>query len=92
MKKCMISQPMRGLTDEQIRATRDKALKEICDKGYEFVSSYLPDSYKTDERTINIPVHYLALSIMKMAECDAVYFCKGWELSLIHISEPTRPY
>lgn len=35
MKKAMISQPMAGLTEEQITSDRDKALKILKDKGYE---------------------------------------------------------
>lgn len=25
-----------------------------------------------------VPVAYLSMSIAKMSECDAVYFCAGW--------------
>lgn len=79
--KCMISQPMRGLTDEQILAIREKAMKAIEEAGYEFQDSYFGDSLKIekDRDDVNIPVLYLSKSIERMANCKAVYFCKGWE-------------
>ena len=79
MKKCMISQPMRNLTDDEICDIRFKAMNEIHNLGYEFVSSYFSDEYNPGKNITNIPVYYLGISLMKMAECDAVYFCKGWE-------------
>jgi len=82
-KKCMISQPMNGLTDEEILAVRDKAIDTIEKSGYEFVSSFFTEK---DESFIvdttndeNIGVHYLGRSIIMMAQCKAIYFCKGWE-------------
>ena len=36
-KKAMLSQPMNGKTDEEIIATREKAIKELEVKGYEVV-------------------------------------------------------
>lgn len=32
MKKIMLSQPMAGKTDEEIRATREKAIKKLKEK------------------------------------------------------------
>ena len=36
--KAMLSQPMNGKTDEEIKATREKAIKALEEKGYSFVS------------------------------------------------------
>lgn len=89
--KCMISQPMAGLSEEQIQTTREKAIKAIEEAGYDFQDSYIDSSEIEknednllnkdidDEDDINTSVLYLAKSIEKMAYCKAVYFCKGWE-------------
>ena len=39
MKKAMLSQPMAGKTDEEIVATREKAIKVLEGKGYEIVNT-----------------------------------------------------
>ena len=81
MKKAMISQPMGGLTVEKIDRVRNEARKKLDEMGYEVVDTRFrfSDAYLTKTGVMNIPLHYLAASLMKMATCDAVYFCKGWE-------------
>lgn len=80
--KCMISQPMNGFSEDDILETRDKTIKFIHDLGYDFQPTYF-DSYisefNKENETTHIPVAYLAKSIACMANCSAVYFCKGWE-------------
>ena len=39
MKKAMLSQPMAGKTNEEIVATREKAIKVLEEKGYEIVNT-----------------------------------------------------
>ena len=41
--KAMLSQPMAGKTDEEIIATREKAIKDLEAKGYELVSTLFTD-------------------------------------------------
>lgn len=82
--KCMISQPMNGLTEEQIKETRAKAIECLEKLGYEFEDSYFEDEWSKPENmaargVVNIPVAFLSKSIEKMANCDAVLFCYGWE-------------
>ena len=81
-KKIMISQPMRGRTEQEIREVREYVTKFLEDKGYEVVDSYCKDyeSQKLVESGIqNTPVYYLAQSIAYMSKCDAIYFVNGWE-------------
>ncbi len=80
MKKAMISQPMNGLSDDEIEKTKLEAAKELSKKSYEVVNTFFSGSKKCEwaDSQKNIPVAYLALSIAKMSEVDAVYFCKGW--------------
>ena len=39
MQKAMLSQPMAGKTNEEIVATREKAIKVLEEKGYEIVNT-----------------------------------------------------
>lgn len=83
MKKAMISQPMNGKTDEEIKTSREKAklFLKIC--GYEFVNTLFTDEWYKEsmkKRGVRqIPLSFLAKSIENMSLCDVVYFCDGWE-------------
>lgn len=80
----MISQPMNGLTENEIKAVRENAI-EVCEKmGFKVIDTYFDkewaDPKSMEQRGVKqIPVAFLSKSIEKMAECDAVYFCKGWD-------------
>lgn len=83
MKKAMISQPMNGLTDEQIEETRNRAIKYLKTQGYEVVNTLFTDEWYSSENmkkrgVKNIPLCFLAKSIENMCLCDVVYFCKDW--------------
>ena len=79
--KAMLSQPMAGKTDEEIRATREKAIAVLKEKGYEIVNTLFTDEwYSMEERgVVQIPLCFLAKSLENMSLCHAAYFCKGWE-------------
>lgn len=82
--KAMLSQPMAGKTDEEIIATREKAIKVLESKGYELVNTLFTDEWYNKENmekrgVVQIPLCFLAKSLDHMSLCDAVYFCKGWE-------------
>lgn len=49
MKKAMLSQPMAGKTDEEIVATREKAIKILEEKGYEVVYGKLTNTCHVKE-------------------------------------------
>lgn len=76
-QKVMISQPMKGKTKEEILKEREKAIKFLEKKGYEFVNTFF--EIENPNKNKNEPVYFLGKSISKMSECDAVYFVKGWE-------------
>lgn len=83
-KKAMLSQPMAGKTNEEIVATREKAIKVLESKGYEIVNTLFTDEwYSKDKMTergvVQIPLCFLARSLNNMSLCHAAYFCKGWE-------------
>ena len=82
--KAMLSQPMAGKTDEEIIATREKAIQVLESKGYELVNTLFTDEWYNKENmekrgVVQIPLCFLAKSLDHMSLCDAVYFCKGWE-------------
>lgn len=83
-KKAMISQPMNGLTDEEIEKTRNKAIRHLERLGYKVVNTLFTDEWYSEsamkERgVVNIPLCYLAKSLENMSLCDVAYFCDGWE-------------
>ena len=79
MKKVFISQPMNGLTKEEIFAERDKAAKAVEEKIGEPV--IVLDTFILEDapRDVNAGLWYLAKSLMVMSDADVAYFCKGWE-------------
>lgn len=84
MKKIMISQPMRGLTEFQILEAKNKFLEFAKKEGLEAVNSYFNDEWYSKESmskkgVVNIPMNFLAKSIEMMSLCDKVYFAKGWK-------------
>lgn len=84
MKKAMLSQPMAGMLEEEIIATREKAIKILKSKGYEVVNTLFTDEwYNKDKMTergvVQIPICFLAKSLENMSLCHAVYFCEGWQ-------------
>ena len=82
--KAMLSQPMNGKTDEEVVATRERAIKVLEESGYEVVNTLFTDEWYSAEKmkergVVQIPLCFLAKSLENMSLCDAVYFCKGWE-------------
>ena len=84
MKKVMISQPMNGLTDEQIVEARNRFLEFAKNNNLEVVNTYFTDEWyskdsMTERGVVQIPICFLAKSIENMSLCHAAYFCAGWE-------------
>ena len=81
LPKVMISQPMKDKTAEEILSHKKKALEFLEKNGYEVVNTYFSDEWNSndleDRGVVNIPLFFLAKSLEKMAECDAIYFCDG---------------
>lgn len=84
IRKAMISQPMAGKTDEEIVATREKAMAALQAKGYFVVNTLFTDEWYSKENmekrgVVQVPLCFLAKSLENMSLCHAAYFCKGWE-------------
>ena len=80
MKKLFISQPMRGLTDEEILKAREeiriKAEKEIGEP-VELIDSFVKEY--PGELNKTIPVWYLGKSIQFLSQADIAYFGGDWK-------------
>ena len=72
--KIMISQPMRGKTEKEIKDEREELVKKLQEEGHEVLETVFEDfdCYAS-------PIAYLARSIEFLDKADAVVFMKGWE-------------
>ena len=77
MKRLFISQPMKGKTDEEILAAREKAIKSAESHIGEPVE--VIDSFFQDAPADAKPLWYLGKSIELLATADVAYFASGWE-------------
>ena len=79
MKKLFISQPMRGLTNEEILKVREE-IKNRAEKTIgeplELINSFFEDY--PGEIIKYIPVWYLGKSIQLLSRADIVYFGSDW--------------
>ena len=73
--KVMISQPMRGKTNEQIRQERAKLVKKLKEQGHKVIDTVFEEA-PVDE---DIAMYMLSQSIRYIGKVDAVYFMKNWE-------------
>ncbi|MCI9245556.1 MAG: DUF4406 domain-containing protein [Clostridia bacterium] len=73
--KIMISQPMRGKTEEQIKTER----KEIVDKFNKMHIDVINTLFSEEApENCNTAVFYLGKSISAMKDIDAIYMCDNW--------------
>ena len=72
--KIMISQPMRGKTEKEIKEERAELVKKLEEEGHEILETVFSDfdCYAS-------PIAYLARSIEFLDKADAIVFMKGWE-------------
>ena len=78
MKRLFISQPMRGKTEDQILAVREKAIssaERYLGEEVEVIDSFFRGVNYAGHK----PLYLLGKSIELMASADVVYFAKDWE-------------
>lgn len=83
-KYAMISQPMAGKSDEEIKREKAAAEEVLKNKGYTVINTFFEGQWTEKENlekegVVQVPVKFLAKSIEKMSLCHAVYFCDGWK-------------
>lgn len=71
-KKAMLSQPMAGKTNEEITATRERAIAALEARGYEIVNTPFTDEWYSKESmekrgVVNISLCFMAKSLENMA-------------------------
>ena len=74
--KVMISQPMNGKTEEQIRQERDDLIKKIQAEGDIYIDTIFQDEVP---KGYDVPIYYLAKSIEAIAYADKIIFMNGWD-------------
>lgn len=74
--KLMISQPMRGKTNEEIRLERESLIEQLERKGYVVIDTIISEEAPND---INEAIFYLSKSIEFIGKVDGVVFMPGWE-------------
>lgn len=86
--RVFISQPMHGLSDEEIKAVKEKAIEEIQQIYHFFYKNGKLEIISTTEQDRHeiLPkeahrLWWLGRAIQHLVDVDVVYFCKGWEES-----------
>ena len=74
--KIFISQPMRGLTDEQIKEHRQTAIDYLQRR---FPGCEIIDSFFEGEANPDNPLELLGRSIQMLNGVDAIYMLRGWQ-------------
>lgn len=74
--KLMISQPMRGKTEQQIRDERTELIKQLESEGYEVVDTIFAEESPKD---CDAALYYLSKSIDAMSRVDGLVFMPGWQ-------------
>lgn len=77
MKKLFISQPMKGKTDKEILAVREKAIRSAEEKLGEPVE--VIDSFFQNAPAEARPLWFLGESLKLLSTADVAFFAKGWD-------------
>lgn len=76
MSKIYISVPISGYDYRRQRAYADTVALALSKQGYKPVNPF--DIYAGKNRTW---AQHIGYDLMALADCDAVFFCAGWEHS-----------
>ena len=77
MKKLFVSQPMRGKSNEEILAVRQRAI-ESAERNFGEKFDVI-DSFFQNAPVDAKPLWFLGKSLELLADADVAYFAKGWE-------------
>lgn len=73
--RVMISQPMRGKTNEQIKQEREELVRQLEEQGYEVVDTVFENAPANED----VAIYMLSQSIRYIGKVNGVVFMKGWE-------------
>lgn len=77
MIKVFISQPMNGKTNDEIKAERERAIKEVektVNGKVEVIDSFFENAPHDAK-----PLWFLGKSLELLSTADIAYFCEGWK-------------
>lgn len=77
MKKAIISLPRCGLPDEEILKIKERATKLLRFLEFDVIDTFFEHGMTTEDIK-NKPLYFLAKSLEKISEYDAVYFFKDY--------------
>lgn len=78
MKKLFISQPMQGLSGEEILKAREQIkqrAEKVIGEPVKLIDSFIEEY---PQKVKSMPVWYLGKSIQFLSQADIAYFGKGW--------------
>lgn len=87
IKRVMISQPMTGVSEEEIIEAHDRAKKYLESKGYRVIEttrfnpSLINKEMLEAMSVLHEAVYILSGDLKAMCNCNTIYFCKDWEKS-----------
>ena len=73
--KVMISQPMKGRTEQQIKEERKAIIDKFNKMHIEVIDTIFTEEAPQD---CNVAIYYLGKSISAMKDIDALYMCDNW--------------
>ena len=73
--KVMISQPMNGRNQEEIKKERQMIVDKFNKMHIELIDTLFTEEAPQD---CNVSVYYLGKSISAMKDIDAIYMCDNW--------------
>lgn len=73
--KVMISQPMNGRNQEEIKKERQMIVDKFNKMHIEVIDTLFTEEAPQD---CNVAVYYLGKSISAMKDIDAIYMCDNW--------------
>lgn len=81
MKKVMISMPMAGKSENQIKEELNSITEMLNKQGYDVIDSFVDEDPISISKkgVVNVPLYFLAKSLECLSHCDALYCGKGWE-------------
>lgn len=80
-ERVLICLPMKGQPPEAIEARIARAREKLERRGYEVADTYAREEWKEwiEKERYNKRLFFLSRSLEEMSQCDAVYFCRGWQ-------------
>lgn len=72
MLKAMLSQPMAGKADEEIKNTREKAIQALKERGYEIVNTLFTDEWYSQENMEACEIQSRPLPSGRQIDCRRI--------------------